>query len=257
MPSLAAPAFPAPTASAALYRALLIDDEPPARQRLRTQLAPHADFTIVGEAGDADAALALIRQLQPDLVFLDINMPGASGLSVWREHGINPAPLLILVTAHREFALEAFDLHATDYLLKPFPPERFATALARVRRTLRAQGGPVPAPPAGPLPRFVLKRDGEFHFIDPDDIIRAEAQGDFVKVHTTTGSHLARHTLSALQADLPPDLFLRVHRSHLVHRGHITKVGVCHDGDYSITVTGGATVPVARAQTDSVRTLLR
>jgi len=249
----AAPAsVPAAPRTRAPFRVLVVDDEPLARQRLRTHLEAHADFEVAAEAGSGTEAAEVIRHLRPDLVFLDIEMPDRSGLQVWRDLQVAPAPALIFVTAHADFALQGFDLQAADYLLKPFNRERLATALASVRTQLRT----VHETTAAPAARLVLKRDGEFHFIPPGEIIRVEAQGDFVKVHTTGGLHLVRQTLTRLQTQLTAPDFLRIHRSHLVSRAHLAKVSVCADGDYSVTVTGGAVVPVARAQTDVVRQLL-
>lgn len=244
---------PAAPRSWAPFRVLVVDDEPLARHRLRAHLAEHTDFEIIGECGDGAEAAALIRTLRPEVVFMDVEMPGRTGLEVWGDLQITPLPALVFVTAHGSFAVQGFELQATDYLLKPFNRERFSAALARVRSQLRPARDGAAANPAG---RLVLKRDGEYHFIDPADVVRVEAQGDFVKVHALGGVHLVRQTLARLQEQLPAPQFLRIHRSHLINRAHLAKVSICADGDYSVTVTGGATVPVARAQTDVVRQLL-
>jgi two-component system LytT family response regulator len=239
------------------FRVLIVDDEPLARQRLRSHLDAHTDFEVVAESGSGAEAVDLIRNLRPDLVFLDVEMPDRTGPEVWRDLQISPAPALVFVTAHANFAVQGFDLQATDYLLKPYNRDRFAAALARARNQLRAgREAAAPAAATAAAPRLVLKRDGEFHFIPPNEIVRVEAQGDFVKVHTLGGVHLVRQTLTRLQGQLTAPSFLRIHRSHLINRAHLTKVSVCADGDYSATVTGGAVVPVARAQTDVVRQLL-
>lgn len=237
------------------YRVLIIDDEPLARSRLKAHLADHADFTVIGEGASGDDALAMVRALRPEIVFLDIEMPGRTGIEAWRDLGVTPVPALVFVTAYADFAVQGFELQAVDYLLKPFNRERFATTLARVRPLLREGRTSAAKGPALPE-RLVLKRDGEFHFVTPGDVVRIEAQGDFVKVYTTGGVHLVRQTLTRLMEQLPAATFIRVHRSHVINRAHLAKVRVCADGDYSVTVTGGAVVPVARAQTDVVRQLL-
>ena len=251
-----APAPAAASRSWAPFRVLIVDDEPLARQRLRSHLDAHTDFEVVAESGSGADAIDLIRNLRPDLVFLDVEMPDRTGPEVWRDLQVSPAPALVFVTAHANFAVQGFDLQATDYLLKPYNRDRFAAALARVRTQLRAGRESVAPAATTTAPRLVLKRDGEFHFIPPGEIVRVEAQGDFVKVHTLGGVHLVRQTLTRLQGQLAAPSFLRVHRSHLINRTHLMKVSVCADGDYSVTVTGGAVVPVARAQTDVVRQLL-
>lgn len=263
MSHLASETLPSPVdaavpAAPSAYRALIVDDEPLARERLRSHLAAHTDFQVVAEGGTGREARELVASLQPDVVFLDIEMPDANGATLWRElRATAPATALVFVTAHSDFAVQGFELQAADYLLKPYNRERLAVALSRVRQLLRANNTAArPADSTTPAAgRIVLKRDGEFHFVPPSEIVRLEAQGDFVKVHTISTSLLVRHTLTRLQEQMPAS-FLRLHRSHLVNREHIAKISVCPDGDYSVTVTGGAVVPVARAQTDAVRALL-
>lgn len=253
---------PSPVA-ARLYRTIVADDEPLARQRLVMLLQSHADFQVVAECGDGRQLLDAVRAHAPDLVLLDVQMPLLDGLSAWRSlatAGIG-APLVIFVSAHAGFAVEAFEIRALDYLLKPVSRVRFAEALDRVRTfTGLPSGGAIPlsGPPTGsvPAPRqdlVVLKHDGEYHFVRVDDIVWAGAEGDFVKVHTTAGAHLVRRSLASLEAVLDPGSFLRIHRSHVVARRCIRKVFVVQRGDYAVAMTDGAELRVSRPYFDALR----
>jgi DNA-binding LytR/AlgR family response regulator len=255
---------PAPTPPAVtpgvLFRALLVEADAAMRSGIVEQMKFHADFEMAATCADAVDAAGQIAALAPELVILD--WAAAPEL---RQQGCLPGPSRALVITAREphHAAKAFEMEALDYLLKPIAPERLAIAIARVRVQLRAArlaGGGRDAvflpPPRARTERLVLKRDGEFHFVAPADVVRCEAQGDYVKVFTRTGTHLVRTTLARLGAQLDPSVFMRVHRSHLVNRDYVTKASVRADGDYSLTLGAGGTVPVARAQTAIVRRLL-
>ena len=167
-------------------------------------------------------------QLSPDLVFLDVQMPGSTGFEVIETVGANSMPFVIFVTAYDRYALRAFDVHALDYLLKPFDRDRFRQALARVRQQLeRRDGGDLerrllalvqdlrPAQPR--VDRFVVKSGGRVFFVRNDEIDWIEAAGNYVKLHVGADSHLFRETMNAVEARLDPDLFFRIHRSHIVN----------------------------------------
>jgi len=237
-------------------RVLIFEADPVVRLQLRHALAMHRDFEIVAECSDASEAARDIPATRPDLVFCGWELESA--VALWR--ALRPSAVLAVMAQGERRAAEAFELGAIDFLLKPIALGRLDSTLARARMVLRAQhhaGSPVGEGSGGAVPgRLVLKRDGEYHFVAPQDIIRAEAQGDFVKVFTVAGAHLVRTTLARLLERLDPQLFLRVHRSHVINCTHVAKVGLRPEGDYVVTLKAGGTVPVARAQAGAIRRLL-
>jgi len=194
-------------------RVVIVDDEPLARERLRMLLRDEPDVDIVGEAGDAAAAAETIAALSPDLVFLDVQMPGATGFDVIEAIGADKMPFVIFVTAYDRYALKAFEVHALDYLLKPFDRDRFRQSLARARQlAARAVPGDLekrllaivqdlrPAP--NRIDRFVVKSGGRVFFVRTDEIDWIEAAGNYVKLHIGGDTHLLRETMNAVEAKL-------------------------------------------------------
>lgn len=193
-------------------RALIVDDETPARDELRYLLAAHADVEVVGEAAGPDAAIDLADKLRPDVVFLDVEMPGASGLGT--------APLInstiVFVTAHERYAVDAFAVEAFDYLLKPVDPERLARVLERLRERSSENAAPVErVPVVGGGGTELLLEHEQIHFVTAD--------GDYSRVHTYDRSYLCTSSLGALEERLG-SRFARVHRSHLVNLAKVTGV---------------------------------
>lgn len=221
-------------------RVLIVDDEAPARVRLQRLLARHADVLVVGEAGDAQQALSLIDALRPDVLLLDVQMPGASGLDLAASLP-DPAPAVMFVTAFDRYAVQAFEVAALDYLLKPVEPERLDRALQRVRAATRS------APAAQrPRPAQLLVPDrGRTHVLPLPDILWLESADNYVTVHTADRAPLMRRTLAALLADLGAG-FERVHRSAAVALAHVTQVLPRDKGDAVVVLRGGATVPCSR-----------
>src|SRR5215207_8583054 len=172
-------------------RVLIIDDEPLARERLRTLLQEEPGFELVGEAADGTAGAESILALQPDLVFLDVQMPGADGFDVIDAVGIDKMPFVVFVTAYDRYALRAFDVHALDYLLKPFDRERFREALNRAQVQIERNTG------------------GRIFFVRTSEIDWIEAAGNYVKLHVGNDSHLIRETMNAVEGKLSPDTFVR------------------------------------------------
>ncbi len=228
-------------------RTLIVDDERPARRTLRLLLEQEADIEIVGEAADGERALELIGELQPQLVFLDIQMPLLTGLEVLERLKPAQRPDFIFVTAYDEHALRAFELHALDYLLKPFGDDRFRIALDRARRRIRSgslgatekalhallehlQHQALPAatrarPAAGQdFTRLVVKTDGQLHFLNQADIRWVEGQGDFVKIHLKERGVLVRLTLTKVEELLDPEIFVRIHKSTIVNMKRVRRV---------------------------------
>jgi two-component system LytT family response regulator len=220
-------------------RVLIVDDEAPARARLRRLLAAFADVQIAGEARDGDEALRLAAELAPDALFLDVQMPGASGLDVAASLP-DPAPAVVFVTAFDRYALPAFDAAAIDYVLKPVEPERLARALQRLRERHAPSGATRPAPR-----QLLIPDRGRTHVVAVTEILWLEAADNYVVVHTAARAPLMRRTLAGLLDDLGSG-FARTHRSAAVALAHVTAVQPLDKGDATIVLRGGATVPCSR-----------
>lgn len=223
-------------------RVSIVDDEPLARRRLKDLLADHHDMRLVGEAGDGNAALAMIRQAPADLLFLDMQMPERHGLEVASALQVNLAPLIVFVTAFDQFAAQAFELDAVDYLLKPFDDLRFAAMLDRVRRRLGVSTGTAKAT----LEHVVAISAGRIRLVPVDEIERAEAAGNYVNLVTARGNHLVRQSLASLATDLPQGRFLRVHRSALIRVDCIREIRATSHGDAQLELANGDIVAVSR-----------
>jgi two-component system, LytTR family, response regulator len=232
-------------------RAVIVDDEELARQMLREFLSGHPEIEIAAECANGFEAVKAVTELKPDLVFLDIQMPKLDGFEVLELIGTDRA--VVLVTAYDEYAIRAFDIHAVDYLLKPFGAERFETALQRARQRL---GGSLPAPaelsssarpPSQPLERIVV-RDGSRVFIIPiAKLDYAEAQDDYVALATEGKKHLKQQTISSLESTLDPSRFLRIHRSYIVNLEKVTKVEPYSKDNHMVVLTNGTQLPVSRS----------
>lgn len=220
-------------------RVLIVDDEPPARARLVRLLAAHADVQVVGEAEDAAAALAQVARLQPDVLLLDIRLPGTDGLDLAASLP-DPRPVVVFVTAHADHALDAFDADARDYLLKPVAAERLARALQRLRA--RAPSLPRPAPD-----RLLIADREHLHVVPVADIRWLEAADNYVVVHTATRAPLLRRTLGGLLQDLGP-AFVQTHRSAAVALAHVLRVEAGVGGDAVVHLDGALQVRCSRAR---------
>ncbi|HEY5802056.1 MAG TPA: LytTR family DNA-binding domain-containing protein [Burkholderiaceae bacterium] len=248
-------------------RALIVDDEALARRGIRQYLDLEADIEVVGECGDGLAAIDAIAALQPDLVFLDISMPEADGFDVVAAVGADNMPATIFVTAYDQYAVRAFEIHALDYLLKPVEPERMRAALARARVQLSAKPDDLAARVAavlgelgsGPARRHVrrlpIKKAGRVLLVDIDDVMRFEATGNYIEVHTRERMHLLRETLSALEARLDPDGFVRVSRSCIVNARHIRELQPQSSGDFVIVLADDSEVQGSRRYRDGIEAL--
>jgi two-component system LytT family response regulator len=220
-------------------RLLIVDDEPPARARLRRLLAELPGVEVTGEAGDGVEALEAAARLKPDALLLDVQMPEISGLDVAASLPGPDGPAVIFVTAFDRYALQAFDAAAVDYLLKPVEPERLARAVARLRERQR------PARPPAPRQLLVEER-GRLQVLAVDTIGWLQAADNYVELHAADGRHwLLRRTLAALLADLGPG-FLRIHRSHAVALAAVAEVLPADKGDARVRLAGGAELPCSR-----------
>jgi two-component system LytT family response regulator len=243
----------------ALIRTLVVDDETPARAKLRRWLLEEKDVSLVGEAPDGLTAAHLISTTQPDLVFLDIEMPDMSGLEVAAQLQAASAPLLVFVTAHDDHAVEAFDLNAIDYLLKPYDHERFLRALVRIRQRLRAEprnGGDVihsaeravgiARSALGPVKRLPVPDGDGLRLIDVVSIHWLEADDNYVHVHTADREYLLRRTLQDLLQQLGEQQFARIHRSTAVSVSQIANLKSMPKGDYEVRLRSGASLRLSR-----------
>ncbi|MBL8860579.1 MAG: response regulator transcription factor [Planctomycetes bacterium] len=235
-------------------RVLIVDDEPIARAGLRTTLSAQPGVEVAGEAADGLSAVEAVERLRPDLVFLDVQMPGLDGFGVLHALAPEDRPAVVFVTAYEQYALRAFDAHAIDYLLKPFDEERLLAALARAATWLacRTGGAQVAAllsdvSATRGRDRFVVKHGGALRLVRAEEIEWVEARGNYVHLHTREGAFLLRETLSALEQALPAERFQRVHRSAIVALPAVAAVKRLPSGDHEITLRSGARAPLSRS----------
>lgn len=240
---------------------LIVEDEPLARRRLRELIRDVAWLECIGEAITGRAAIAAIDELQPDLVFLDIQLPGCSGLDVLAR--VHHTPAVIFTTAHDQFAITAFELAALDYLLKPFGRDRFARAIERARPLLQRHGGTDAAQRArealseGPLPRLFVRDAGRIVPLRVASIEWLQACDDFVIVHAGGRQFRVNLTLSDLERRLDPRMFVRIHRSHLVNLDHVTSWTPYDGSRLQITLRTGRTIMASRQRSRALRELGR
>jgi len=246
-------------------RILIVDDEPLARDRLRGMLRQDVALEIIGECGDGPAAIEAIRRDRPDLVFLDVQMPGCDGLQVVA--GLDPKerPAVVFVTAHESFAVDAFAIDAVDYLLKPFDLERLQAAIRRARAHIRAHrvsalgtqlesllAGTPPAADRRP-DRITVKADGRVVFLKPDELVWVEAADNYVVIHLASGERLVvRETLSSLEERIGTASFARVNRSAIVNLHQVREFQPTLHGDYSVVLRDGTKVPLSRSLRGSI-----
>ena len=229
-------------------RALIVDDEPLARTRLQRLLRARADVEVVGLAANADEAVEKVTELAPDLIFLDVQMPGLGGFDVLRQIGGSGRPFVIFTTAHAQYALRAFEVHALDYLLKPFDEERLNASLDRA---LPIIGG------SEWTERFIVKSAGRIMFLRADEIAWIAAADNYVYLHVNGGSHLVRDSLKAMEKKLDPERFARVHRSAIVNLSSIAELKPLDHGDYEVTLRDGTRLIATRKFSPRLRALHR
>jgi DNA-binding LytR/AlgR family response regulator len=239
-------------------RTLIVDDEPLAVERMQLLCAAQSNVELVGSANDGQTALIQIEALRPDLVLLDIAMPDRDGMSVARElvrhEGALP-PSVIFVTAFDGFAVEAFDLSAVDYLLKPVSAERLARAIERVLERRQAYvPGPI-APDAGHVAEFWVPHRSELIRVAADDIDRIDAERDYMRLHVGPRSYLLHETISALEARLDPARFIRLHRSVIVRKDRIASLGHDRGGAWHAELVDGERVRIGRTHLASAKAL--
>jgi two-component system LytT family response regulator len=225
---------------------LIADDEPLARTRIRLLLKNHPDVDVVAECSNGREAAQLMRQEKPDLLFLDIEMPDLGGFEALEETAGVAEPVVIFVTAHEEFALDAFEANAVDYLVKPFDQERFDRALSRVRRflALRPSNLPPSPQPVRIRERFAVRGRGQILFVKASNIDWIGAEGNYARLYTREGSYLIRESLQHLEETLDPAIFVRVHRSAIVNIERVGKLVPGPEGTFSIVLQNEVAIPL-------------
>jgi two-component system LytT family response regulator len=245
---------------------LIVDDEPLARDGLRMLLAEDPEVTAIHAAKDGRQAVAAIRKTRPDLVFLDVQMPEMDGFGVVREVGAERMPAVVFVTAHDRFAIQAFEINAIDYLLKPVTRERFAQALERAKARLHLEPAEEPsrqilslletiAAPRRSLKRLAVRSAGKTVFVDVDDVDWIEAAENYVKLHAGRTAHLLHVAMNTLEESLDPEVFLRVHRSLIVNVGRIQSLQPAVHGEYVITLRNDVRLRSGRTYSDKLKAL--
>ena len=245
-------------------RAMVVDDEPIARERVLSLLQQEEDMEIVAECGDGAQAVAAIQHHTPDLVFLDVQMPGVDGFGVINAIGADRMPTVIFVTAYDEYALRAFEVHALDYLLKPFGKERFQQTLRHAREALeRRRAGDLGRrllalvhdvkPEPQNVERLVVKSGGRVFFLRTDEIDWIEAAGNYVRLHLGAESHLFRETMNRMEARLDTTRFARIHRSRIVNTDRIKELQPWFNGDYVVVLRDGTRLTLSRGYRDRLQ----
>jgi two-component system LytT family response regulator len=248
-------------------RTLIVDDEPLARQRLRTLLGAEKDIELVGECANGSDAVGAVRALKPDLMFLDVQMPLLDGFGVLEALAAERPPAVVFVTAYDRYAVRAFETHALDYLLKPFDRSRFGQALDRARaqverdhhaetsQQLRALLADVHAA-RKPIDRLIIKTSGKVSFLRLGEIDYLEAAGNYVRVHVGNEVHLLRETMSHLESRLQSTRFVRIHRSTIVNLDCIRELQPAFHGDYVVILHSGTELTLSRGYRNKFEELL-
>jgi two-component system, LytTR family, response regulator len=252
-----------------MIRTLIVDDMLLGRKRLRRHLEEFRDIEIVGEASDGREAIDAIGRLNPQLVFLDVQMPEVDGFDVLSAVGADAIPAVVFVTAHEEFALKAFEMHAIDYLLKPFDTARLHKAVERARRQIVSATDDSAvrldallrriATGARQARRIAIKADGRTVFLPTDDIDYIEAAGNYLRIVTSGAggtAYMVRDRISEMERRLDPAIFARVHRSTIVNLSRIKEMHPLFNGDQTLILTNGTRVTLSRTYREQVLKLL-
>jgi two-component system LytT family response regulator len=238
-------------------RTLIVDDEPLARKRIRTFLSKEKDFEILAECDNGGSAIEAIETHQPDLVFLDVQMPDIDGFDVVSALDPERLPTVIFVTAYDQYAVKAFEVHALDYLLKPFDRDRFRQSLDRVRTQEEGDKAPDLQHQLDRLiedvvskqraaNRILIKSSGRYIFLNTDEIDWVEAAGNYMRIHTGPETHLMRETVGGMENRLPYPRFVRIHRSTIINIDRIKEMEPTFNGEYSILLHNGQELKLSR-----------
>jgi len=248
-------------------RTLIVDDEPIARARVLSLLREEPDVDVVGECGSGTQAVSAIKATSPDLVFLDVQMPEMDGFEVARVLGPERMPALVFVTAFDQYALQAFECHALDYLLKPFSAQRFKSALSHARQQLAQRQAttigrqlleilPDMRPREPVRDRLVVRSSGRVYFVRIADIDWCEAAGNYVSLHVDQESHLTRETMSRLESQLDSRQFVRIHRSTIVNVDRVQELRSSFNGEHVLLLRDGTRLTLSRGYRDALQARL-
>jgi two-component system LytT family response regulator len=252
--------------SSKCIRTLIVDDESLARERIREMLEADPQIEAVGDCANGKEAIEAIAKLKPDLIFLDVEMPGIDGFEVLESLDPASMPVVIFVTAYDQYAVRAFEIYALDYLLKPFDRERFEKSVTRAKEQLLRTSDTmserilsaleqIKTRPVH-LERLVIKMNGHVFFIKAEEIDWLEAEGNYVRLHAGKESYLLRDTITALEAQLDPKQFLRVHRSAIVNVDRIQELQPWFHGEYRIIMGEGVQLTLSRSYREKLHELL-
>lgn len=233
-------------------RVVIVDDELLARQRIEDLLAKEQHVEIVGVARDGNEAVETIRSLQPDLVFLDVQMPGRSGIDVVDAIGADAMPATIFTTAYERFALKAFDVAAVDYLVKPFDDERFVQALGRARKAIEAAAMMQPAAKSEYIDRISVESRGQIRVVPVSRIDYITASGPYAELHVAERTFAVREKMQTLEEKLDPAVFFRIHRSAIVRLDRIDTLLHAAGGDYAVRLKDGTELSVSRSRREEL-----
>ncbi|MGE0362389.1 MAG: LytR/AlgR family response regulator transcription factor [Vicinamibacterales bacterium] len=245
-------------------RTMVVDDETMARERIVGLLQQEKDIELIGQCADGQQAVDAIQHQQPDLVFLDVQMPACDGFGVIEKVGAEKMPAVVFVTAYDEYALKAFEVHALDYLLKPFGRDRFQQTLQHARSHVeRRRAGDLGKrlmalvqdikPEPQRLDRLVVKSGGRVFFLRTDDIVWIEAAGNYVRLHLGEDSHLFRETMNGMEARLDPRRFVRIHRSRIVNSDRIKELQPWFNGEYVVILQNGTRLTLSRGYREKLQ----
>jgi len=260
-------------------RALIVDDEALARQMIRSLISEDGEIEVVGECGDGRGAIAAIKKYQPDLMFLDVQMPGLSGFQVLEKVEPRHMPYVIFITAYSQYAVKAFEFHALDYILKPFDKERFFESVNRAKKIIRQQGlsrlteeiirmiktvpgAHLPGTPENSqvepfLQQITIRKGGRIFVVNVEDIVWMEAANQYARIHTLTGSHLLSCSLKTVQSRLDPRQFFRIHRSALIQVKFIQEIRTAKNGACTVLLTTGKCLRLSRSRRGILTDLLK
>jgi len=243
---------------------IIIDDESPARELIKIFLEPYADIEIAGEADNGFEAMKLIREISPQLIFLDVQMPKLTGFEMLEL--LDDPPAVIFSTAYDNFAIRAFEQNAVDYLLKPYSSERFDAAMQKAMARIKSGEPAQPelqtfrnayTPPPGELTRIAVKDRQQIHVIPIDDIYSIEACGDYVTLHAASGDYLKEKTMKYFEENLPAQQFVRIHRSHIVNVNRVSKIERYEKDSYRVHLKNGVHLKASSGGYRALKTAVR
>lgn len=248
-------------------RVMIVDDEPLARHGLREILSLEQDFEVIAECTDGAEALSEYQNQQPDVLFLDIQMPETDGFDVVKQLPSDELPFIVFITAYNEFALKAFTANALDYVLKPFDSERIQMTLKRIREMVRLkqQAGYSErilkalssfSPTRSYLVRIPIRHAGKIILVSIGDVIWIEAAADYINIHTAKEKFITRESIGEIETQLEPTRFVRIHRSSIINIQHIKELQTNHHGDYTVLLDNGTSLPVGRNYKENLARLI-